>query len=290
MKRDHGRRCAQSVRCACAVIAPAALVVLAACNSGETRWWNHAAQTEPDRSAIRVEGRTTSVAAVDGKVDLLLPAPRLADIDSISGFQYQGQMNAADLKEAAPGAYIAFGHQLSLLAGTVTDISGNGFYAIGRWADGSDSSGATYNRNQARFWAVGQPVDVSFKNRMAMRCVLASATRPVAADGNTPPGTLLDASAEIRRDFPDQLPKMSLSLRYSIGQDQRTVTLSGAAGGYTSGNMSETRNRTPDPSQRYTLASRFFGPDPQRPHLAASYAVQAPTAGVISGMVALSCS
>lgn len=287
MKRDDGRRCALSVRRAVAVSAPVALAVLAGCNGGDDKqWWNRS-KAEPPKSAIQVDGRSTGVTAVGGKVDVLLVSPASANIDTMLGFM--GQMNSAELKEAAPGAYMAFGGQLSLLSGTVTDLAGDGSYAIGKWTNGSDSSGATYNRNQGRFWAVGQPVDVKLKPGAVMRCTLASTTRPVSADGNTAPGTLFDASAEIRRVSADELPEMMLSLRYSIGQDQQTVTLTSVPNGYTSRLREEARNGVQH-SERYAVASRFIGRDPHKPYLATSYTLRSPTAGVISGMVVLNCS
>lgn len=287
MKRNHGRRCALSVKRAVALTAPVALVVLAGCNgSDDKKWWNHS-KAEAPKSAIQVAGQSVSVEGVDGKVDVLLLSPTSASLDTISGFM--GTMKTAELKEAAPGAYIGFGDHLSLLSGTVTDLAGDGSYAIGKWTDGSDSSGATYNRNQARVWAVGRPVDVDLKPGAVMHCTLASKTQPAAMDGNTAPGTLLDASAEIRRASDKDRAEMTLSLRYSIGQDAQTVTLESLPGAYTSRQRETSHNGT-QRSERYAVASRFIGRDPLRPYLAASYALHSPTAGAISGMVALSCS
>ena len=287
MKRDYGRRCALSVKRAVALTAPVALVVLAGCNgSDDKKWWNHS-KAEAPKSAIQVAGQSVSVEGVDGEVDVLLLSPTSASLDTISGFM--GTMKTAELKEAAPGAYIGFGDHLSLLSGTVTDLAGDGSYAIGKWTDGSDSSGATYNRNQARFWAVGRPVDVELKPGAVMHCTLASKTQPAAMDGNTAPGTLLDASAEIRRASDKDRAEMTLSLRYSIGQDAQTVTLESLPGAYTS-RQRETFHNGAQRSERYAVASRFVGRDPLRPYLAASYTLHSPTAGVISGMVALSCS
>jgi len=287
MKRDYGRRCALSVKRAVALTAPVALVVLAGCNgSDDKKWWNHS-KAEAPKSAIQVAGQSVSVEGVDGEVDVLLLSPTSASLDTISGFM--GTMKTAELKEAAPGAYIGFGDHLSLLSGTVTDLAGDGSYAIGKWTDGSDSSGATYNRNQARFWAVGRPVDVELKPGAVMHCTLASKTQPAAMDGNTAPGTLLDASAEIRRASDKDRAEMTLSLRYSIGQDAQTVTLESLPGAYTSRQRETSHNGT-QRSERYAVASRFIGRDPLRPYLAASYTLHSPTAGVISGMVALSCS
>lgn len=287
MKRDYGRRCALSVKRAVALTAPVALVVLAGCNgSDDKKWWNHS-KAEAPKSAIQVAGQSVSVEGVDGEVDVLLLSPTSASLDTISGFM--GTMKTAELKEAAPGAYIGFGDHLSLLSGTVTDLAGDGSYAIGKWTDGSDSSGATYNRNQARFWAVGRPVDVDLKPGAVMHCTLASKTQPAAMDGNTAPGTLLDASAEIRRASDKDRAEMTLSLRYSIGQDAQTVTLESLPGAYTSRQRETSHNGT-QRSERYAVASRFIGRDPLRPYLAASYTLHSPTAGVISGMVALSCS
>jgi hypothetical protein len=287
MKRNHGRRCARSVSRAVAVTAPVALLILAGCGGGsDKKWWNQD-KSEAPKSSIRVDGQSATVAGVDGKVDVLLISHASADLSTMSGVM--GRMKTDELKEAAPGAYVGFGDRRSLLSGTVADLSGDGSYAIGKWTDGSDSSGATYNRNQARFWAVGRPVDVELKAGAVMRCTLASKTQLAAADGNTAPGTLFDASAEIQRVSEKESAQMTLSLRYSIGQDQQTVKLTSTPGGYTSRHREESRNGE-QRSERYAVASRFIGRDPLRPYLATSYTLHSPTAGVISGMAVLSCS
>lgn len=194
-----------------------------------------------------------------------------------------GAQPASTLKSQAPGAYTTLpwgsGETVSLSTGTVTDLFGNGEFAIGRWTDGSDSAGHSYNANQGRVWAVGAPVDVRMTPGATKRCTLKAATRPTTRDGNTAPGMLRNATAVVLGDrsgfggsFAD------LTLQYSIGTDLDQTFKSQTQVGLIS--------RTP----RWSVATAFLGPDPSKPYLVVSYGVHSPSAGFINGLVVLNCS
>lgn len=192
---------------------------------------------------------------------------------------------ASALKSHAPGAFttLPWGSEtLSLSTGTVTDIAGNGHFAIGRWAAGGDSAGQSYNANQGRVWAVGAPVDVRFIEGAEIGCVLAAATRPTTSDGNTAPGVLKGAEAVAMATtdtWGGATRSISVTLRYSIGNDlDQTFSAVVPAGA-----MYLSR------ATRASMSTTFLGPDASKPYLAVSYGVHAPTAGLINGLAVLSC-
>lgn len=194
-------------------------------------------------------------------------------------------VHASALKAHAPGAYttLPWGDEaLSLSTGTVTDLAGDGRFAIGRWTAGSDSTGSAFNVQQGRVWAVGAPVDVELPVS-GMQCVLAAATRPTASDGNTAPGSLKSAAAVVARTV-NALGiaenNVELSLQYSIGKDlDQTFGAAVPVGG-----MSTARNT------RSSLYTTFLGPDASKPYLVVSYGVHSPTVGLINGLAVLNCS
>ncbi|WP_179402880.1 hypothetical protein [Burkholderia guangdongensis] len=193
---------------------------------------------------------------------------------------------AAGLKELAPGAYVELPTSddsvLSLSTGTITDIAGNGQYAIGRWTAGSDSAGHTYAANQGQVWAVGVPIQVTMALDEKLTCSLVASTRPTATDGNTAPGSLDDASATVRfeKDVFDQfVPKADISLRYSIGSD-KGQSFEGAT--WLGAIQTSTATRS-------SLMTRLVGSDPSKPYLVVSYGVSAPSTGGINGIAVLSC-
>ncbi|MGG1944217.1 hypothetical protein AB1286_05325 [Trinickia sp. NRRL B-1857] len=238
-------------------------------------------------AAIKVEGTSTSLSSDLKTLNVVTP-PVTWGADGafppgtvrLTGRGY----SPSALKEYAPGVYtkLPWGAQdLSLSTGTVTDIAGNGQFAIGRWTAGSDSSGHTYNINQGRTWAVGAPVDVKLP-LTGTNCTLVAATRPTASDGNTAPGVLKGATAIVagmRNSVGLIENRGALTLQYSIGGDldQTFSTVTPLGSMYTSR------------ASRSSLYTTFLGPDASKPYLVVSYGVHAPTVGLINGMAVLSC-
>jgi hypothetical protein len=238
---------------------------------------------------IKVEGASTSLSSEFETVSTMTPpATWMADGSLPQGdvrLSYREQA-ASLLKEHAPGAYttLPWGDEtLSLSAGTVTDLAGNGQFAIGRWTAGSDSAGNSYNANQGRAWAVGAPVQVAAIQGRTLSCSLVAATRPTSSDGNTAPGVLTAADATVSADFDwwdGWVNQASLRLGYSIGSDvDRTFFSTDRVGAMSLSKASGS-----------SIATTFFGPDASKPYLVVSYGIHAPTVGLVNGIAVLSCS
>jgi hypothetical protein len=246
----------------------------------------------PGSSAtIKVEGESRSLSGDSATVKVMVPPVAWntdGSLPSGGTLRNAREVPAGGLKEQAPGAYVVLPTSddsvLSLSAGTVTDIAGNGQYAIGRWTAGSDSAGHTYNANQGQAWAVGVPVKVDVTSTKLM-CSLAASTRPTATDGNTAPGSLDGASATVGvvkkalGSFDYFESEVNVALRYSIGSD-KGQSFEGAA---TLGAIQASQ------AARSSLMTTFVGADPSNPYLVVSYGVHAPNTGGINGMVVLSC-
>lgn len=240
-------------------------------------------------ASIQVEGQSQDLSG-DMKTIAVVTPPVTWNAD---GSLPQGKIRligrdhlASDLKTHAPGAYTTLpwgADSLSLSTGTVTDIAGNGHFAIGRWTAGSDSVGQSYNGNQGRVWAVGAPVDIRLAEQAKMSCTLAAATRPTTSDGNIAPGVLKTAAA-VATGSADSFGRIGnhveLTLQYSIGGDvDQTFTTSAPVGALYLSRASQS-----------SVLTTFLGPDESHPYLVVSYGVHAPTAGLINGLAVLNCS
>lgn len=240
-------------------------------------------------SLIKVEGQSTELSGDFKTVATMTPPVTwMADGSFPQGnvrLSYRAQ-SASLLKAHAPGAYttLPWGDgTLSLSAGTVTDLAGNGQFAIGRWTAGSDSAGNSYNTNQGRTWAVGAPVQVAAIEGRMLNCSLVAATRPTSSDGNTAPGKLSAASATVKGEADSHgrwNNKASLALRYSIGNDVDQTFFSNEPVGA----MALSR------ASRSSINTTFFGPDASKPYLVVSYGIHAPTVGLVNGLAVLNCS
>lgn len=281
-----------------AAIAAAAMalsaVALSACGGGGKDGLHGAdasannANSAGSAASIKVEGQSMALSSDLTAVSIVTP-PVTWNADGafpqgtfrLSGLRYP----MSTLQAHAPGAYttLPWGTEaLSLARGTVTDIAGNGQFAIGRWTDGSDSGGHSYNANQGQVWAVGAPVAVAVP-WTGFTCTLVAATRPTSSDGNTLPGVLKSATANVtgQRDSRGAVQHaVSLTMQYSIGSDlNQTFSDRIALGAIATSRLS-----------RSSLYTTFLGPDASKPYLVVSYGAHAPTAGLINGLAVLSCS
>lgn len=164
---------------------------------------------------------------------------------------------------------------ISLTSGTITDVTGDGQFSIGRWTNGATSVGSI-NANQGAHYVVGRPITL---NRIAgptatLACVLKSATLPTSVSGNFPAGKLNGASAVINLNGP---LVDTLSLDITIGSDRVTKTFAGA--GVTGVNL----------SANGTLQVETLGSDQAKPLLAVGYAVASPSSGDVTGALVLQC-
>ncbi|AWU98433.1 hypothetical protein DM992_01785 [Burkholderia sp. JP2-270] len=288
------------LQAATATFAVVAAIGLSACGggddggSGSSAASNGASSTgAPSGSAsssstIRVEGQSQSISSQVSTVRILMPPASWNGGQMPNGHFTLRALSqpTATLKEQAPGAYVAIPYDSSgtikaLTKGIVTDLAGNGAIAIGRWADGADSSGAAYNANQGQVWAIGVPVAIDTTSPVQMQCSLAFATRPTSADGNTAPGSLNGATATLTTGTDTFNPAINytLNLQYSIGSDQNQSFVGTSAIGLT-----ELSSKT-----KSTLMSTVMGTDAKQPYLVVSYGIPAATTGNINGLVALSC-
>jgi hypothetical protein len=268
---------------------------LAACGAGG----DAAVKPAPQSAAVRadaayggdieIEGQSQSVQAAHGMLRVMMPPPSWpagGAYPERRSFSW-GEFAASAPIEAAPGAYGALPNSpdtvVRLVKGVVTDLAGNGQFAIGRWTRGEDSDGGSYNANQGRAWAVGTPIEADLAAREIRRCDLVAATRPTAGDGRTPPGVLSGADAlmkvELDRVSRETRANYTLHLRYSIGGDlDQRFTGKSAIGSLTSSGMTHS-----------TLMSRLVGTDPRSPYMVVAFGVEAPHAGVVNGMAVLYC-
>lgn len=249
-----------------------------------------AAQAAPQGgtpSAIQVKGHSRPARPAGGRVSVLV-APKHVEYGVLAGGLTMSDIAADQLKEAAAGAYTKIGDE-ELLGGTVTDLAGNGEYAIGRWTNGSDSSGGTYNANQGRAWAVGTPLVFEPSRDDAYVCRMQAATHPVAVNGNAAPGVLNSAQAHMRMVAHSPaagssgapalyLPEYDLSLGYSIGTERVERSIQGATLGYLTNRVGH-----------YTLASKLVGADARNPYLVVAYTFDTFATGPVSGLAVLAC-
>ncbi|WDD94515.1 hypothetical protein Bsp3421_004643 [Burkholderia sp. FERM BP-3421] len=240
-------------------------------------------------AAIRVEGQSQSLSSQHATVRVLMPPAGWNGGQMPNGKYAFGSLSqpASTLTEQAPGAYVAIpflssGEIKTLTKGVVTDLAGNGDIAIGRWADGADSAGESYNANQGQAWAVGAPVVLEVPLAAQMQCSLAFATRPTSADGNTAPGKVNGATAVLTNGkdaFGRDVVDYALNLQYSIGGDQnQSFDASASLGGVALRSPSKT-----------SLMSTVMGSDPKQPYLVVSYGFPATTTGNVNGLAVLSC-
>lgn len=233
-----------------------------------------------------VSGSAQEVIQANGNIAGILSAPTwTADGSLTSGRWEQGSSFAASAqKEFAPGAYMTFSDgtdTISLTSGsTIADVAGNGQFAIGRWTNGSDSLGGSYNANQGRTYGVGTPVSVSLSGSQTLSCSLVAATKPTASTGNVAPGTLNSATVTASFNNGVNATMLSISLNYSIGADSNKP--------FTASNLVANSANFSSVSA-YTLISRFVGTDATQPYLLLAYGIQAPSTGTVNGMAALSC-
>ncbi|QET04101.1 hypothetical protein FOB72_18090 (plasmid) [Cupriavidus pauculus] len=164
---------------------------------------------------------------------------------------------------------------LSLTAGVITDVSGDGQYSIGRWTNGTTGIG-TISANQGAHYVVGRPLALA---RVAgptatLSCTLKAATLPTAVSGNFPAGKVNAATALINLNGP---LVDTLSIDLSIGSDHVTKAFSGVA--VTGANLSASG----------ALLTETMGTDQAAPYLSVGYTVATPSSGDVAGTIVLKC-
>jgi hypothetical protein len=158
---------------------------------------------------------------------------------------------------------------------TIADINGAGGYvAIGRWTDGSDNGGGTYNANQGSHYAVGTPL-VLTTGTGTLSCSALMSTSPTSASGNVAPGSLQSATATLDLTT---LNLVNFTATVTIGTDTAasfTKASATSSGGVIGGGVA--------------LLARPMGTDATKPLIAVAYGAKLPNTGDINGLVVLSC-
>jgi hypothetical protein len=271
------------------LIAATMTFALAGCGGGGNSSGTSSTSSGATTSAAvsyQVSGSAQEVTQVNGNITGLLSAPTWTTNGSLpsGGWEHGSSFAASNQTEFAPGVYTALSdgtNSISLTSGsTIADVAGNGQYAIGRWTNGSDSVGGSYNANQGRTYGIGTPVSVTLSGSQTLSCSLAASTKPTSSTGNVAPGTL--SGATVTASFNSGLSSimLSVSLTYSIGADSNQT--------FTAQNvMANTANF--NSVGAYTLMNRFVGTQATQPYLLLAYGIQTPSTGTINGMAALSC-
>lgn len=270
------------------LIAATMTFALAGCGGGGSSGASGTSSGTTTSAAVsyQVSGSAQEVTQVNGNIAGILSAPTWTTNGSLpTGRWEQGGSFAASIQtEFAPGVYIGLSDgtdSISLTTGsTISEVAGNGQFAIGRWTNGSDNLGGAYNANQGRTYGVGTPVSVSLSGAQTLNCSLAAATKPTSSTGNVAPGTLNGATVTASFNGGLNSTVLAISLNYSIGADSnQTFTASNVLAN--SASFSSVG--------AYTLISRFVGTQATQPYLLLAYGVQAPSTGTINGMAAFSC-
>ncbi|MCP3018262.1 hypothetical protein [Cupriavidus basilensis] len=262
-------------------ISVASLLSLAACGGGggDSAPAKPAdTPTPPPAPAITVQGSATAVAG-DPLAVVFVPQTEASTkpvLQSIASNAFPAQYQ----KATSEGAYTQIGIDanslISLTAGKIVDVAGNGGFSIGRWTAGSSSIGSI-SVNQGAHYAVGKPLALQrvLGPTAKLNCTLQSATSPTAVSGNFAPGKLQAATAVIDLNGP---VLDSASLDVSIGADAHaTATIGGAAITGISG------------SNGVLLHTQTIGSDQAKPLLALGYAMPTPSSGDVTGVVVLQC-
>jgi hypothetical protein len=229
---------------------------------------------------ITLAGNAPTVTGVGGNVSVLFAPATLTGAGVPQGTSINASLVAlsALVQESTHGAFTTIASpNLTPIkeTGSVYEIGGvGGTFAIGRWTDGSDTSGGTYNKNQGATYAIGSPLTLT-AGTGTMACQNVKATAPATVAGSVTPGTLNSATATL--DLAS-LTLKNLNINVSIGSDQFYV-INGTTN-YTIGAMTSAGG--------VTVSARAMG-TADNPYVAIAYGAHATTSGDFNGMVVLSC-
>ncbi|MGT2512813.1 hypothetical protein [Cupriavidus basilensis] len=195
-------------------ISVASLLALAACGGGGDGGGSStpaavtpAPTPAPPPPTIVVQGSAPTVTA-DPMAVVFVPQTETSTksvLQSIASNAFPGSLQ----KATAEGGYKQIGIDanslISLTAGKIVDVTGNGDFAIGRWTDGSSSVGS-FSVNQSAHYVVGKPLALAPNLTVGApdikaNCTSIASTRPTAVSGNFAPGTLNSATATVDLTF-----------------------------------------------------------------------------------------
>ncbi|SDD57515.1 hypothetical protein SAMN05216345_111103 [Cupriavidus sp. YR651] len=270
----------QKTKLALSTISAAALLALAACGGGGdgAPTTQQPSAPKPPAPTITVQGTATAVSGdplavvfVPHTETSTKPAPQ-----AIANNSFPAQFQKATSEGAYTQVGIDANSLISLTAGKVVEVAGNGDYAIGRWTDGSSSIGNA-SVNQGEHYAVGKPLKLLqvLGIGKTLNCTLLASTNPTAISGNFAPGKVNSATAVIDLNGPTL---QSISLDVTIGSDAHaTATVTGTIlnGVFQSNGVLH--------------HVQTFGTSQTQPYLAFGYAMPTPSSGDVTGVVVLKC-
>ncbi|WP_413197683.1 hypothetical protein [Pararobbsia alpina] len=266
------------------LIAIASTFALAACGGGgggdSSSTGAATPPVTPPAATVNVSGSAPAVSG-DPVAGLLIPqdfrpaSPGSWDIlsENLAVANLTSQSNGAYTKLAINNSSA---NVIQITSGTVSDVAGDGTYAIGRWTNGVTTSGSL-SANQGVHYVVAKPLNLTTSGSLATwNCTLASATKPTAVSGAVAPGTLNSVTANVNVGG---LGINSITFNVSVGSDSSvSITKTNVLPGNFLGDGST-----------YAMSSEFVGTDPSNPMLAIGYALHLPTTGDVNGVAVLQC-
>lgn len=228
------------------------------------------------------QGSAPMVTGTEGLV-AVLRAPATMSSSSIVSPTFNGSgvpLSAVEQQAGYGGAFTTLGTSSSAVSltskGTIADITGTGGYvAIGRWTNGSDSGGGSFNANQGAHYVVGNPLKLQSGGTGTLACTGALATSPTAVSGNTAPGKLVSATGTL--DLATLTVK-DFKVTVTIGSDTEASATKAtfSTGGQSMGGG-------------MNVMAQMIGADAAHPMLGILYAAKLPNTGDVNGAVVLAC-
>lgn len=262
---------------------------LAACGGGGSSGGSSAAaqatpaSTPSANTEWTFKGSAPTVTGLNGQVAVVLTPDTLTS-STLSGSAItdaSAPLSSQVQQASYGGAFTTISTGTSAISlnkgGTIADINGTGGYiAIGRWTNGSDTSGGTYNANQGATYAVGTPLTLTAAaGAGTLSCTSLMATSPSAANGSVAPGSFGSATAILDLST---LNLNNFTATVTIGSDTNASFSKASA---TSGGMSG--------GSGVTLLTRVMGTNAAKPLVAVAYGAKLTNTGDINGLVVLQC-
>ncbi|CAB3681000.1 hypothetical protein [Trinickia soli] len=273
-----------------AIAAAILTLTLAACGGGgggsgtstQTSTNGQGTSTQAGTDYVAV-GSAPTVTGVNGSVSVLFSANALRS-NGMTGTSFSApsvSLSTFTQQAAYGGAFttvnsgVANGAVTLTKGGTIADINGAGGYvAIGRWTQGSDSSGGNYTANQGGTYVVGNPLTLTATSG-TLSCSALMSTSPTAVTGSVAPGKLSAATATLDLST---MKLSNLSATVTIGSD---VNATIAQSSVTAKGMQF--------SNGFTAMAEPMGNDASKPLIALAYGTKLTNTGDINGVIVFAC-
>lgn len=239
------------------------------------------------QSGFNVVGSASSIAA--STVTVIFDASALSSTGLSGPYMATTQGSGAAQSATSGGAFTTLAAESNALVaqlstnGSVSDVAGNGQFAIGRWTAGQftvTGAGVTKTQtiadNQGETYAVGIPLTLS-SGSTTLTCTYVASTAPTSLTGTVAPGTintgLTTASIAL-----GAMPMATANISLNIGSDNNvSITRSSMQIGLLySGSGS-------------TFQTETVGSNASTPYLVVAYGGATPSSGDVHGIVVFSC-